>query len=211
MAAVFSIWPSATIPKNRRFTRDRSTRRRCDGCSRPSRAAGIAGSYLLHFSGRSLVAQRYDADRASVTGRGDHDCRRDRVRQSAAVGRIFRGLRFSAGLSQRESRQPPGLVRSCRYPGRDVSHGSGLSASVSLAGRSDPRNRKDRSRPRSVTRSGFSTSPAGSPRDSSRIPGVRTIQCGRLMEGTSRSRRTVSGGSTCSGFPPTAQAETRCC
>ena len=30
--------------------------------------AGIAGSYLLHFSSRSLVAQRYDADRASVTG-----------------------------------------------------------------------------------------------------------------------------------------------
>jgi eukaryotic-like serine/threonine-protein kinase len=30
--------------------------------------AGIAGSYLFHFSSRSLVAQRYDADRASVTG-----------------------------------------------------------------------------------------------------------------------------------------------
>jgi Tol biopolymer transport system component len=30
--------------------------------------AGIAGPYLLHFSGRSLVARRYDADRASATG-----------------------------------------------------------------------------------------------------------------------------------------------
>lgn len=29
---------------------------------------GIGGSYLLHFSSRSLVAQRFDADRASVTG-----------------------------------------------------------------------------------------------------------------------------------------------
>jgi hypothetical protein len=29
---------------------------------------GVGGSYLLQFSSRSLVAQRFDADRASVTG-----------------------------------------------------------------------------------------------------------------------------------------------
>ena len=75
-------------PDSRRFTRARSIRRWCDGCSRAIQGpASPAPTFCISAAVRLWRALRRQSRQRD---RGGHDhCRRDRVRQSAAPGGRF--------------------------------------------------------------------------------------------------------------------------